>query len=476
MRENVVEAAGCFLPLAEQSLAERRVGTRHRAALGLTEQTDAVVVVVSEETGAICIAREGKLSRPIEDETRLVKMLLAVTRPPRDPRAIRNDLVTHLRARLAPAGRQRDDREQKRSTASGAIIRKNFGLKVLSLLLAIVGWAYFRFASNPVIAARFDQQISRSDHGGESAGRIHRALYRQRSGRHGRRASAASRRSNPTKSKPCSIFRTRTAGVYNVPVQLVAPNVVDAEPQPRIGNADGREDRRASLPGRHVITAGKRNVGSSSEFSVTPATVTVRGPTRTARAGRSRARGRAACAAVQPALDAMVRPVPVNAHGQEIGGVRGRTQPRAGAGDISSPEREPDNETVSRLFGTDGVRGVANADLTPELAFRGRPRRRDRARAYERPASPDHRRARHALSGTMLEAAIVAGITSVGRDVVSLGIVADAGGRDASPLRTGAAAGVMISASHNPIADNGIKFFGPDGFKLSDESKTRSKR
>ncbi|HEX8805409.1 MAG TPA: diadenylate cyclase CdaA [Candidatus Aquilonibacter sp.] len=103
VREDTIEAAGCFLPLAEQRLAERRLGTRHRAALGLTEQTDAVVVVVSEETGAISIAREGKLSRPVEEETRLVKVLLAVTRPPRDRRGFgRNDVVSQLRARLVP--------------------------------------------------------------------------------------------------------------------------------------------------------------------------------------------------------------------------------------------------------------------------------------------------------------------------------------------------------------------------------------
>ncbi|MEO6835914.1 MAG: phosphoglucosamine mutase [Candidatus Tumulicola sp.] len=123
---------------------------------------------------------------------------------------------------------------------------------------------------------------------------------------------------------------------------------------------------------------------------------------------------------------------------------------------------------MSRLFGTDGVRGVANADLTPELAFRI-----GRAGASVLAHSSDRHRPivvgrDTRLSGTMLEAAIVAGITSVGRDVVSLGVVPTPAVACVT-RREGAAAGVMISASHNPIADNGVKFFGPDGFKLSDE-------
>ncbi len=120
VRENILEAAGCFLPLAEQSLAERRVGTRHRAAIGLTEQTDAVVVVISEETGAISIARQGKLSRPVEEEQRLVKMLLAITRPPRDHRRFNgNDVITQLRARIAPSrdkGQSRADHPKELRT------------------------------------------------------------------------------------------------------------------------------------------------------------------------------------------------------------------------------------------------------------------------------------------------------------------------------------------------------------------------
>jgi diadenylate cyclase len=99
-----IEAASCFLPLSEQVSAGGRLGTRHRAALGLAEQTDAVILVISEQAGTITIARGGKLTRPIDDEQRLTKMLLAVTRPPRERRR-RTDPITNLRSRLrAPRG------------------------------------------------------------------------------------------------------------------------------------------------------------------------------------------------------------------------------------------------------------------------------------------------------------------------------------------------------------------------------------
>ncbi len=108
VREGRIEAAGCFLPLAEQPLENPRVGTRHRAALGLSEQTDAVVLVISEQTGAITIARGGKLSRPIDDEQRLVRMLLAVTRPSRRERRRPNDVISNLRMRLRSGRSERE--------------------------------------------------------------------------------------------------------------------------------------------------------------------------------------------------------------------------------------------------------------------------------------------------------------------------------------------------------------------------------
>ncbi len=123
---------------------------------------------------------------------------------------------------------------------------------------------------------------------------------------------------------------------------------------------------------------------------------------------------------------------------------------------------------TERLFGTDGVRGVANADLTPELALA---LGRAAAAVVAGEAAPEKpivvgRDTR--CSGPMLEAAIVAGLCSVGRNVVQVGIVPTPAVA-ALTLHLDAAAGVMISASHNPIEDNGIKFFGADGFKLSDE-------
>src|SRR5436853_1983990 len=122
---------------------------------------------------------------------------------------------------------------------------------------------------------------------------------------------------------------------------------------------------------------------------------------------------------------------------------------------------------VRRYFGTDGIRGLANRVITPELALRV-----GQASGFVF-KNGDHRHRvligkDTRLSGYMIETALVAGFTSVGMDVLLTG-----------PIPTPAVAmltrsmrcdlGVMISASHNPFDDNGIKLFGPDGYKLSDE-------
>ncbi|MBM4155945.1 MAG: TIGR00159 family protein [Lentisphaerae bacterium] len=77
IRDNRIVAAGCVFPLSQQDEATRTLGTRHRAAIGLTEESDAIVVVVSEETGTISIAFNGRLSRGI-DEERLRRTLTSV--------------------------------------------------------------------------------------------------------------------------------------------------------------------------------------------------------------------------------------------------------------------------------------------------------------------------------------------------------------------------------------------------------------
>jgi len=117
-----------------------------------------------------------------------------------------------------------------------------------------------------------------------------------------------------------------------------------------------------------------------------------------------------------------------------------------------------------RLFGTDGVRGVAGEVLTAELAL-ALGRAVTAQSPAERPRVLVIRDTRE--SGEMLEAALAAGITSAGGDVLLGGVLPT----PAAPLligRYGFDLAAVISASHNPFADNGIKFFGPDGFKLSD--------
>ncbi|MBJ6745527.1 phosphoglucosamine mutase [Streptococcus sp. 121] len=123
---------------------------------------------------------------------------------------------------------------------------------------------------------------------------------------------------------------------------------------------------------------------------------------------------------------------------------------------------------MGKYFGTDGVRGEANIELTPELAFR-LGRFGGYVLSQHEEAIPRVFVGRDTrISGEMLENALIAGLLSVGIQVYKLGVIATPG--IAYLVRTEkASAGVMISASHNPAQDNGIKFFGGDGFKLDDE-------
>ncbi len=125
---------------------------------------------------------------------------------------------------------------------------------------------------------------------------------------------------------------------------------------------------------------------------------------------------------------------------------------------------------MGKYFGTDGVRGVANSELTPEFAFKlGRFGGYVLAHnGHDKPTVLVGRDTR--VSGIMLESALVAGLLSTGAEVMRLGVISTPG---VSYLtrELEAQAGVMISASHNPVQDNGIKFFGADGFKLSDDQE-----
>lgn len=129
---------------------------------------------------------------------------------------------------------------------------------------------------------------------------------------------------------------------------------------------------------------------------------------------------------------------------------------------------------MGKYFGTDGVRGIANKGLTPELAFKlGRFGGYVLTKETSRPKVIIGRDTR--ISGHMLEGALLAGLLSIGAEVMRLGVISTPGVAYLTKA-TSSQAGVMISASHNPVEDNGIKFFGPDGFKLTDEQENEIER
>jgi len=199
------------------------------------------------------------------------------------------------------------------------IIRKNFGLKVLSLVLAITGWAYFRFASNPVFAARFDQQVSVPittanlpvgyiAHFGEKEAVV----------------TVATQRGEPP-VKPDEIravldLAFKAPGVYNIPVQLVAPNVVVKSLTPAsVSLTIERIEQRGYPLAIHYVGQPQSGI-VVSDAAMTPNVVAVRGPS-TQLADVAAVRLDVPFTTSPSLYDAMVRAVPVDSLGQEITGL-----------------------------------------------------------------------------------------------------------------------------------------------------------
>ena len=195
-----------------------------------------------------------------------------------------------------------------------AAIRRNFGLKALSVLLAIIGWAYFRFASNPLLAARFDQQIS-----------VPISAVNVPSGYIARFADKVAvvtiepeRGQPPVKPdevKAVIDLSSRTAGVYNVPVQIVSPNIAVQSLSPAsVTLTIEKIDQKTFPVAMYYGTQGNVVV---SHFTVTPSSVTVRGPD-SELSQVATVRINMPLSSSAPSFDEMIRPMAVNSNGDEI--------------------------------------------------------------------------------------------------------------------------------------------------------------
>ena len=196
------------------------------------------------------------------------------------------------------------------------IIRKNFGLKVLSLLLAVVGWAYFRYASNPVLAARFDQQLSvpivtanlTDGYIAHVADKEAVVTITTRRGEPGVK---------PDEIKAVLDLAGKAAGVYNVPVELVAPNVVVQSLSPAsVSLTIEKIDRRSFALSFHYMGSEETNVVVDAA-QLMPAQVVVQGP-QDAVSQVSAIRVDVPVPSSPQVIDEMLRPVPVDANGDEI--------------------------------------------------------------------------------------------------------------------------------------------------------------
>lgn len=196
------------------------------------------------------------------------------------------------------------------------IIRKNFGLKVLALALAVVGWAYFRYAANPVLAARFDQQFSVPIVTANlPVGYVARFPDKEAV------VTVTSRRGEPA-VKPDEIkavldLYEKSAGVYNVPVQLVAPNVVVQSLSPASVSLTIEKIDQRSFPLAFHYMASQQSSVVVENANLMPSQVLVQGP-QDALSQVSAIRVDVAMPQLPQSIDEMVRPVPVDANGAEV--------------------------------------------------------------------------------------------------------------------------------------------------------------
>jgi YbbR domain-containing protein len=195
-----------------------------------------------------------------------------------------------------------------------AAIRRNFGLKLLSLFLAILAWAYFRFATNPVIAARFDQQLS-VPIATTNLGAGYIASYPDKVAVVTIEPKRGEPAIKPDEIKAVLDLSGRSAGVYNVPVQLVAPTVVVKSLSPASVTLSIEKIEQKVLPVA-IYYGGQANV-VVSRYTLKPASVTVSGPTGEL-AQVATVRVDVPLNTSAPSLNEMIRPIAVDSSGNEI--------------------------------------------------------------------------------------------------------------------------------------------------------------
>ncbi|MEO6835915.1 MAG: CdaR family protein [Candidatus Tumulicola sp.] len=200
------------------------------------------------------------------------------------------------------------------------IIRRNFALKLLALCLAIVGWAYFRFATNPIVAAaRFAQQISVPIAAANlPVGYVARFTDREAVVTvEGRRGYPAIK---PDEIKAVLDLSGKTAGVYNVPVALVAPAIAVQSLSPASVSLTIEKIDNRSFPLSLHYVGGESGGIVVAGTQLRPATATVQGPT-TLLTQVAAVHLDVAMPSEPKALDEMVRPVAVNSMGNEVAGL-----------------------------------------------------------------------------------------------------------------------------------------------------------